>query len=423
MTTAITVSRSEVNTFRTCRRKWWLRYDQNLDTRTSSEAQNAGKAGHAGAEFALRALQCDNKTPDDELHLEAMRGVLIYFAGEFEHVDPIPRDSDLTAVDNWLRRNLDDDGRSLLSESLQTVARSVDAFVIPDREQFEVLAVEHAFDVPILDDKGTARSAVREYGVIDCVLRNRSNNELIVGEHKFTSGDCSTMDARLDVDPQMPGYVYALEQLLRGGAWRDQFPAGQMEDRRSVGRVFLNCTRRTGPGAARVNKIKRSDVCGGAVCGCKASKHTEDCSRELRKVEAQEDEQGVNLGLVSTASHDTTRGIYFDALREQVARGFDITPAQHDRVEQLPQAIDRWACRHQWFYTAKEVDEWRRDELADARLVRRTRLGILPASRNGYACAPQNALPCAYRTVCVQDTPETRADYGTRQGTRDGVAS
>jgi len=429
MTTAIQISQSEINTFRTCRRKWWLRYVENLTPRTSTGAQNAGKAGHAGAEFAYRALikeghgrNCTrDEMPDDALHLEAVRGVLLYFAaptGTFE-ADPIVPDAPallrpgwaahLDSVDDALRRTLDDDARGLLAESLGSVSRFVNAFVIPDRWQFQIMEVELSRNVPILDDKGTARSAIRGYSVIDTVQRNLSNNEIVVGEHKFSATDVSNMGSRLDVDPQMPGYVYAIKYETEVA--RVFNPGG-------VGRVFLNCTRRTGPGAARVNKIKRSDVCSGESGGCTKSKHAAACTEKLKAIQAQETDGGVNLGRVSDASHDTTRDIYNAALVEQQGRDLGITAEQFERAEQIPQSMDRWASRHEWFYTEQEVNDWRRDQLADARLVRRCHLGILPASRNGYACAPQNALPCSYRTVCVQDNAETRAEFDTREGTR-----
>jgi len=79
-----------------------------------------------------------------------------------------------------------------------------------------------------------------------------------------------------------------------------------------------------------------------------------------------------------------------------------ITEKQRGVLDGLPKNLDRWMCRHEWHYSQRDIQRWQSDAHADAKLIRLVRDRKLTASRNGSACFPQNAMPCAYRDLCVQ---------------------
>lgn len=410
------VSQSEVDTFRTCRQKWGFRYLEGLVPRTEGKALRVGRAVHDGIAAAYRAgMAAGGPVDAGTLRLKARRGVVRHFAETLGYPEACHED----------RLELDEETRELLERSIDTAIRFVNAFVVRDLERYEVIAVEERFELPLRDGNGTRRPGVDTLGFIDLVLRDPASNEWIVGEHKTTSDDCSTFDARLDVDPQTPGYVYAANEETERGRWQTPEWACLSGGPAQVGRVFLSVVRTKGQSTPKVNKIARADVCrGGAGFGCepnaagKITKHAEACSARLEELKATEEATGRPAGLVSRAEVDCDQETYRAALVDQ-GRRLAITPTaeQNDRLETLPAGSGRWAMRHEWFYTSEDVDRWRREHLADARMIRQARALRLPLTRNGSSCSPQNALPCAYRSVCVNDRPEVREEgFEVREG-------
>lgn len=86
----------------------------------------------------------------------------------------------------------------------------------PDREGYEVLAVEHPVTFPLLNPDTMQPSRLYEMGaILDLVLRRIRTGEIILVEHKTTGSDFSD-DAsgywnRLAMDPQLSLYVVACE--------------------------------------------------------------------------------------------------------------------------------------------------------------------------------------------------------------------
>ena len=392
------ISQSEVNTFRTCQHKWGKRYLEGLRPINEGKALRRGSAVHEGAAtaYTLAAMHQMTGTEDnlEALHGAGVKGVLGYFAEFFG-----------TAIDHdAIVAVLDDDQAEQLHVALDIIPRFIDAFVVRDIERYEIVSVEHRFEVPIRDSRGTRGPAFDGIGAIDVILRQPHNNEYIVSEHKSTAMDCSTMDARLDVDPQTPGYVYALRELIE----KTPLLPGRGESPQ-FGRVFLNAIRAKGMTAPKVNKIKKADVPDGF-----------DLTR-LKALQEDEAADGTNRGIVSAGAVDCDKATYDAAIIDQTRRlGMAPTAKQAERREQLPERADRWACRHEWFYTEQDVERWREEQLNTARLIRSARSGRLPLTRNGSACAPQNALSCAYRMVCVQDAPEIREGNYTVDHARGG---
>lgn len=381
MTATLVTSQSEVNMFRSCRHRWGLRYLEGLIPRDEARAPRRGRAVHVGAAAAYEPLigvheigasDADLMTASNAASDIASLAVKRHFADEWG-----------VSSEGELRSIVDEDRRSLLDETLDTTRRLVERFLLADLRRYDILAVEQRFDVPVRDVNGSASLRVWQIGAIDLVLRERDSSEIVVNEWKTSSTDCSSMDARLDVDPQTPGYLCALRE--RYGS------------RYSYGRVALSCVRAKGMSVPHVNKIRFGELPEG---------FEKTRFEQLRDAEAAD---GANRGLLSHADVDCDRETYERGLAEQQGRlGVGPTEGQLRRLDQLPRSQDRWAARHEWFYTPAELDRWRGDYLADARLMRRARRGLLPLTRNGASCAPQYAMPCSHRAVCVQDGPEVR---------------
>ncbi len=367
----LVVSTSELSVFRTCRMKHFLRYQVGWTPGSATEAQTRGTVGHRGLEEIYRAVQAGMRERNNLLVVGA-RSV-----GEW--IDTSTKEGRTLAPD-------------LYDHMTGALARYVDKFAIDDHvtRGYRVHAVEMPVAVKLRNSKGSANAHVIHVSKIDLVLEDE--RELIIVEHKFTDDDCSTFEARFDVDPQTPGYVYALREL---------YP-----DKR-VGRVILNVVRRHGPKHPGNNQITKRDC---STLDVNTNKWVLDRAKwdRLSTLEAESTSAGKegNQGIVSAAAIDTTKAIYYDALEDQRARGLAITDKQMALAESLPANEDRWMCRHEHYFTEGEVQRWQDDAHADGQLIRMVKRGVLRPSRNGASCFPKNAFPCEVREMCVNETLE-----------------
>ena len=323
------ISQSELGTFRTCRQKWWLQYGCGLASKTSSDAMHTGSIAHKGIAVLYASMKVGlAKEPALALALQMVA------------------ESSATDTDFTTSEGVGDTADDL-------VVRYADAFYERDAIQYEVIYVEQPFQLPIRWSENGKRKTVpgaRFIGAADVVLRDRVTGEYVVMEHKTTGSDATSFDARFEVDPQTPGYVWASAAML------DPAPVSQF------GRVVINAIRRGGPKQPKVNLD----------------------------------------GKVSTAACDTTHGIYQAALDEQVnVRGIPVTDKQVEVVTALPRILDKWTCRHEWKYSAAELERWRSELIADARLLRQARSGKLAHTRNGSSCANPWNPRCDMRDACV----------------------
>ena len=84
------------------------------------------------------------------------------------------------------------------------------------RDEYEVLAVEQAFEMPLLNPETMAASRTyRVGGKVDGVLKHIATGRTSVMEHKTTSSDLTDADywAKLDMDQQVSIYVMGAESL------------------------------------------------------------------------------------------------------------------------------------------------------------------------------------------------------------------
>lgn len=341
----VAVSTNELNTLRTCRHKHWLRYNEGLIPNEQAHYLDFGKATHSGIEHVYKVvmrLQQEAKTDDypsmSVLQEAGKSGVLQWFKTN----DGFASDSARSEIET-------------AENAMEVVRRFVETMVADDASnRMRVLSVERRFNVQLRDRNGTDRSRLDYFGFMDLLLLDPHTNEIIVDEHKTTAGPTDAFEQRFEVDPQMPGYVYA---------------AREMHGDRVKGLVRMNVIRKTGPKKPKVNKD----------------------------------------GSVSVAKPDTDWATYDAALAEQKDRGIPVTEKQLEVLNSLSRNGAKWLRRLEYRYSDREIDRWREEAWDDARMVRSMRRGKLSHSRNGSACAPAYTLSCSYRDVCVQDTKEIRA--------------
>jgi hypothetical protein len=363
------VTNSELGTFRTCRHRWHLNYEQRLSPKRRPKALEVGSAGHAGFDamyHAIKAAQAAGAVSvnvdqiEERAHV-AMHERLAKWQEGIDLLDYFDRSGDE-------RGKLIEESNAAVREASVAVSLFVRAFCERDFHEYEVLEVEQAFDVPLLEGGmarrgGTARSRMRTRGKRDVVLRSRSTGAIVLGEHKTTISDASAFDARLDVDPQTRAYLYSLHM-----DYPEESAAGKLGD------VLLNVVRKSGPKAPKVNKN----------------------------------------GAVSVAACDTTRSIYRRALEEQEqVRGMPITDDQREFLDLLPTSFDRYVSRHEDFFDVDQIERWRAEAHVDIGIMRRLRSGAfgpveIAATRNGASCTLPFLPPCAYRSICANDSAERR---------------
>lgn len=360
MAKRIIFTNSELGTWRTCRRKWELAYEQQLTPRATKRYLSVGSAIHEGAERMYRILHSLDK-PDDRERRAALQRITSVFSPTFDDsLESVRRICVRAAVDSLVDAPLEDAERDVAYEEAQAAVRMfVNAWYEHDRARYQVVDVERMFVCKVLNDEGTNRNKIRTRGKFDLVLRDRETGELILGEHKSTAGAAYDLEMRIDVDPQVAGYVYAASQLY-----------GE-----PVNRVIYNVVRKKPPQDPKVNKD----------------------------------------GTVSMAKCDTTREYYQIALEAQRMRGIEPNEKQQEFLFTLPETTSRWAHRLDYRIDPEQVEQWRRDVIADGQLMRLYRRGMLPASRNGASCRGIVQPDCPYRPLCLKAHPEIVAsEYDTR---------
>lgn len=253
----------------------------------------------------------------------------------------------------------DEDDDELVIQATEMSGRYLNKYFLDDLARYDIIGVEQRFDVPLMGDKGQA-SKTRLTGYVDLILLDRKSQMLIPFEFKSSAMAVDMHDTKFDVDTQLPAYLYALRYLQGKG----KLPGNQ------VGHVLLTAIRTKGPSQPKILKN----------------------------------------GGVSAAGCDTTRQIYWNALRKHHTPPSEpMSDKQTERLEGLPKNEDRWLKRHEWFYSPEEIDRANSELLTTGQEVRDAKAGRLAIVRNSEMCMPGWAPPCAYRDVCVNDTIETRA--------------
>jgi len=167
------ITSTELRTWKSCRLKWWFRYDQCLVPRRKQEALTFGSLIHAGAE-AYYLKQDWRKA-----------------IGEFIREQETP----------WG----DEESRFVVSKAVALLEGYIKRDPVR-REGHTVESVEREFSVPLRSPAGRRETRYLLAGKRDLATRDPSGN-LWLWDHKTGSMQLDT--SHLEIDDQMETYIWA----------------------------------------------------------------------------------------------------------------------------------------------------------------------------------------------------------------------
>lgn len=373
---------SEQQTFRDCRYKWLLSYERGLRPKVTIRAFAFGRAAHAGLEAGYR---CVGTVPRDQLFATAVaaadRAVTAslseWIASVEEHA---AADFDIARFYEEARE-VADTVRWIVGFWFRQYAADL-ARLVP-------IAIEAPFNVPMLDARGRVVPQLRQAGVWDLVAYDPDHGDVVLFDHKTTSSETTGLDIKAELDPQMAGYLYALAQELRHNPARfvpvieaqlEHNPAAaealsvitDPARRPVIGRIGYNVLRKKRPSQPKINKD----------------------------------------GTVSVAAIDTLAEIYEAALAAQVAHWKPVKTEQAELLERLEaKGPAAYVSRREFWRTREEVERWRAGVVAQAGDMRAAMRDAKAAYRNPGHCSHAWSMPCAYRSICLDESPELMAHY------------
>lgn len=419
------ISNSEMGCFRTCRKRHGFEYVQLLRPKLKAKILTWGNTIHAGIEDGYKAAFPQGEgvaALEPEHRLDAAleggdAGVRAYHAKYLVELDNAVRDGLLGDEDAHQRF---EDAADLLRVALWAVPHFFES-TAEDLERLVPIGFELAFRVPIYNAVGVPGRLYGK-GVIDGLWWDPEMERIIVDDHKTVDDLVGTTEKRIALDPQMSGYMHAAQHNIRKGIWTPRWGVRAKQVRvgedmgwdaealaDSLGACRYNVIRRQAPKFPKINKIAKNDGPEQAPAG----KPWPEVTAGLRELENQHDRP---LGLVSTAAIDTTADIYQAALDLQVTqRHLLISEKQAALLSRLHGQGDRYFGRLEFWRNADEREEWRKEVWIEAKLMREAERNPALQTRNPGACTTAASMPCAYRPVCLEDVPETRAIY--RQAT------
>lgn len=184
-------SASQIDTFLSCRKKYYYSKILNIQPVERPEALDFGSAVHCGLASILRSIA---NTDDGDR--------------EFEHaIDAreIAREYALQAVREYCEEYA-------LSEESQCKAIAlidsyIDLYFLEDLRNFDVLCVETYFDVPFAKSNDDTESHL--HGYFDAIIKNRHDDKIYVIEHKTTGMLNDSYLDRAKIDWQLMIYILA----------------------------------------------------------------------------------------------------------------------------------------------------------------------------------------------------------------------
>ncbi len=189
MTELLTASR--LRCFRECARKHQLMYVEGWRPVKTAEALSFGTLIHKALEAYWLAVMKWQAFPQSCVTDDFLTAALAELQGE---TDPFAR------------------------VRAEEMMRSYSAQWCGDYTAYEVLGVEQEFRAPLVNpDTWSASKTWTLAGKIDCIVRRRADNRVLVVESKTAgedvAGDESSYWARLALDPQVSNYIIGAEAL------------------------------------------------------------------------------------------------------------------------------------------------------------------------------------------------------------------
>jgi hypothetical protein len=285
-----------------------------------------------------------------------------------------------------------EESQQMAREATGAVERYLAAYIADDARQYKVIAVEVPFTVPLKDKGGRARPRISFSGVQDLVLFDPVMKDYVLGEHKSAAMDATLAEAKLDLDPQTTGYIYALKAMIADGGVQGMLTPQEAR----VGRILYNVVRKTGPSEPGINKDGTVSV---AACDTTQAQYQ-------KALDAQQEPAWLKK---EPRVKDATKRA--EALRKQQERWEELQAKQQLRLETLPQSTGRYLCRHEAYHNPAAIERWRHETLSEASLLRAALKGQLAITRNPSQCNMPWSPRCPYRTVCIEDAPELRSEF------------
>lgn len=379
------VTNSERQAFLDCPQKWHFAYVENLRPKVAPRALGFGSAVHAGLAAGYSAMAEARLTGTERDPVEAAEQATAqkqqsWYADLYEH------------------SNLNEDAlEQLANDAEQTVAtarwmvRHYFRRHAVDQKHLMVMGIEMPYELTLVDRSGRRLPHLRAAGVLDLVAYDETAGDIVLADHKTTSGEVGSIDRRVELDPQMAGYLWALRELVRRKLFAPKLLAQLPQ---AVLRRFIDGKLPTGRVVYNVLRKKQPRV-----------------------------PPTLKNGRVSAAAIDTLAEVYDAALVEQEQRGFERTPEQRELLSKLEDKGDTFLSRREFFRSDEEVARWRREVFLDASRMREARRDTGLVTRNAGHCTMPWSMPCVYRNVCLDpEAAEHRAAFRVADERHEEVA-
>lgn len=401
------ITSSELGSFRACPQQHAFAYIDLLRPKIEAPFFGFGRAFHAGIEASIRcafapevrALERDERMRKARDAAEvATHVVLSEYERKIRHADDLHPER---------VRGLEAEALERVKLANVLLARQIDQ-TADDYEHLLPVAIERAFEVPVLSVDGARRVPVRLRGVIDAVWYDPDQFDLVVDDHKTTTKGVDYYTPKLSADPQLCGYLHATRSLaadgtlfdvaqLRTWGWPEDEITRVLQAAKAgkigVGRVRYNVSRKKIPTEPRVLKD----------------------------------------GTISAARIDTTAEVYEAAMLRQVERclacggsgvaggGSDLPtgeekpckpckgtgagqqPSEEQRalLQSLRERPDTWFRRLEVWRTEDEIERWRRETVINAARIRSLARHPDERTRNLDHCTGPGGR-CDYRQLCAE---------------------
>lgn len=437
------LSHSRVSSLRDCPAKFSYRYLEGLRQRVEDPTRIRGRLMHEGlaAGFGTwRDLRMAGAGADDvaaaleEIRRDAAR------AQEQKY------DEYLRALEEARKAGADveacDESVRALTGALEADRWVVGHFfgrIVPrDFATKRPILIEHPFDVPILDS-GKGRRHLRWIGVVDLVMLDERAQLLEVHDHKSIGTNAGSEEhrRRIEGDPQLASYVYALRQMRDSGelddvlsrvAGRsvtkpgaDLFADPTVEPDRAwvrslpVGVIVVNLLRRKMPAKPKmladgtISVDSRIDTLPEVYeSAIDAAPEPDALRKALEDLEAAR-QVYTDESEPCTAAERDRRAKRYEKAREVLAKkraSWRETQAkQRALLEAIRSRGDTFAGQLDDFIGADELERWRVEQWVEAARIRRLERHPGERTRNlGFCTAPGRG--CGFRSLCYANGDE-----------------
>lgn len=413
MATRLYFTNSELAAVRTCEKRWWFGYDQLLAPVRTPRPLTVGGAVHVGIQAIYRQLQrlvLNQPLPErDELVAHAHEAMGKEIQRRVEEARELMQ---FEGMDE----QLDQESIEAGAEAMAALRLFIDHVLPRIHDEYEVVAVEQAFEVPVRPATLNGPAALWLRGRWDAVLRRRSTGRYRVNEHKTSRGYAHEADFRLDTDPQVRAYVYALKHHPLYGPEADDTIVYDVVRKRRPEEPSINKdgsvsvaavdTLRSIYDAARERAGEPAWLIEARAALDQAEGEVREAARERDRLDAEEPDK----------RHDT-RWVRADAARRRASkhletsftRWAELQQKQEARASQLPPVPDRWVWRAEHYVTPAALEEWERGAYWSSRHLRDLRAGRRLPVANGASCSHPALGVCPFRRICVDDRNELRA--------------